>query len=100
VDNGYDLANAPLLLLQQFCIHIGRLSFFRVVHNDPKIYGCQQHFDFEPPKVEVLAIKFVNDFNHSNYHLLAHNQESSSIHCILQDPTNIQKMDTNTDCEV
>lgn len=62
-DDGHCLFDVPLVLPQHFGICIGRWSFFGPIHNVSKIYGCQQYFDFEPPKIEVFFIEFVNDFS-------------------------------------
>lgn len=41
-NDGHDLLDTSLVLLQHFGIHIGRWSFFVSVYNIPNIHGCQQ----------------------------------------------------------
>ena len=42
-----------LIFLQHFGIHIERWSLIWFIYNVPKIHGCQQHFDFEVPFIEL-----------------------------------------------
>ena len=59
--NVHDICKAFLVLFQHVGIHIKRWGFLGLIHSVPKIYGCQQHLDFEFPKIEVPFIELVND---------------------------------------
>lgn len=60
-NDGYGIFfNASLVLIQHFGICIGRWRSIGSVHNIPKIYGCQQNFNFELSKVVCCPIEVVD----------------------------------------
>ena len=61
--NRHGYLDVFLILLQHIGNCIGRWSFLGFIHNVPKIHGCQQHFDFEFPKLEISSFELVNNYN-------------------------------------
>ena len=86
-DDGHDFLDVSLILIQHFGIHIKRWRFFGSVHNIPKIHGCQQHFNFKLPKVElsplnllmILAASLLNDVIVCSDIRLRHSNHSNKI---------------------
>jgi hypothetical protein len=60
-DGEHGFLHTTLVLLLDLGIHNRKWSFLGSVHNVLNIHGCQQHFDFKLPKVELPSNELVND---------------------------------------